>query len=267
MPIKKIKKANKVELRLSSKTTKNKRTNTLTSAIELENARLERKKINAANKARAKQMEREVAKYLRGNRTPGSGAFAAYKSDVQVEFANFPGKYIIECKLTQSKLADGNKTIYVNFKWLYKLQEEVKAMNARFGVLITHFYKTAYHKDFVFIRMEDLRYIMYNLACPYVSDILAVEDAINKQLALYGNELKELPERLVLDVQRKGKGEYRNGFSVSQNVFEKIFNNLHGFVMPYFLLIIPGNISKGDYEPKRYAVFRLRDFKELLAHT
>src|SRR5687767_12460961 len=75
----------------------------LTSETQLKRTRTE---VNATNRNRARSMEQRIAKYLRGDRTPASGAMAKYKGDITVDFVNNPGKYIIECKMSAGK--DGN---------------------------------------------------------------------------------------------------------------------------------------------------------------
>ena len=73
--------------------------NPITSPEESERLKEERKQRNRLNRQRAKNMERRVARYLGGDRTPQSGAGNS-KGDVAVLFTNRPGRYLVECKLT-----------------------------------------------------------------------------------------------------------------------------------------------------------------------
>ena len=112
----------------------------------------EKRQRNRLNKQRAKAMERRVAKYLGGDRTPQSGAGNS-KGDVTVLFTNRPGRYLIECKLTE-QFKNEEPNITLSKIWLSKIQAEAKQMNALFGILLFryHFRQT----DYVLIRSSDL---------------------------------------------------------------------------------------------------------------
>jgi hypothetical protein len=124
----------------------------ITSPEELERLKEEKRQRNRLNKQRAKAMERRIAKYLGGDRTPQSGAGSS-KGDVTVLFANRPGRYLIECKLTEQFKSD-EPNITLSKIWLSKIQAEAKQMNALFGLLVFryHFRQT----DYVLIRATDL---------------------------------------------------------------------------------------------------------------
>jgi hypothetical protein len=116
-----------------------------------------RKKINARNKQRATSMETRVARFLRGRRTPSSGAMAKYKGDVEIQLINNPGTYLIECKMSAMQVGQ-TIGIRLQFKWLPKIHDEAHAMNAKFGVLIVHF--LSFKDDYVFISADVLARLM-----------------------------------------------------------------------------------------------------------
>lgn len=154
-----------------------------------------RKEINKTNKDRARAMERRIAKYLRGSRVPMSGAAAQWKGDCIVPLINNPGIYLVECKLTASrikssagknteKLTDPSKTVKseevgnmaIQLKWFTKLRSEVQAMNAKFGILVIHYHN--FTGDYVFIDVEYVRRIItqYAIDQKYVIDLLHLID-------------------------------------------------------------------------------------------
>ncbi len=97
-------------------------------------------------------MERRVAKFLNGDRTPLSGAGAA-KGDVMVPFENRPGRFLIECKLTEQYHAD-QPCLKVSKAWLKKIQTEAEQMRALFGALVVHYHN--HTPDFVLVRLSDI---------------------------------------------------------------------------------------------------------------
>jgi hypothetical protein len=107
---------------------------------------------NAKNKQRAKSMERRIAETLRGRRVPMSGAHAAYKGDVEIPFVQYPGKYIIECKLSAAVTTTGESQLRLQYEWLEKIRIEAENMGARFGVLIIHYHGN--NRDYVFINVK-----------------------------------------------------------------------------------------------------------------
>jgi len=76
-----------------------------------------RKEINATNRRRAGDMERRIAKYLRGQRTPSSGALAAYKGDVTIPLVDKKRKYLIECKLSAVHTQANDPVIQIVLEW------------------------------------------------------------------------------------------------------------------------------------------------------
>jgi hypothetical protein len=127
------------------------------------------RKRNATNKRRSKDMERRIARTLRGRRVPMSGAAAQYKGDVEIPFVNFPGKYIIECKLSSQKNEEHGSFIVVKFEWLPKLHAEVISMSAKFGVLIINFLGST--RDYVFVRRDIVDMLLNKYRTPY-ADVL-----------------------------------------------------------------------------------------------
>jgi hypothetical protein len=124
----------------------------ITSPAALERLKEEKRERNRLNKQRSKAMERRVAKYLAGDRTPLSGAGAS-KGDVVVPFTTRPGRYLVECKLTE-QFAMGQPCIKISKLWLKKIQQEAEQMRALFGVLVIHYHN--HTPDFVIIRGIDL---------------------------------------------------------------------------------------------------------------
>lgn len=113
-----------------------------------------RSEINKRNRQRAKNHEHNIAKFLRGQRTPSSGAMAAYKGDVKVAWRG--ASFMVECKMS-ADLQYHSPSIKIDFTWLPKLQKDVISMQCLFGVLITHYHDTSMLRDYVFIREEDVR--------------------------------------------------------------------------------------------------------------
>jgi hypothetical protein len=114
-----------------------------------------RREINKTNKDRARHMETRIARYLRGSRVPMSGAARQWKGDCIIPLINNPGIYLVECKLTESRIHNekvGN--MRVNLLWLTKLKNETKAMNAKFGILVIHYMN--FKDDYVIISIEDV---------------------------------------------------------------------------------------------------------------
>ena len=126
--------------------------NPITSPEESERLKEERKQRNRLNRQRAKNMERRVARYLGGDRTPQSGAGNS-KGDVAVLFTNRPGRYLVECKLTDQWF-NGHPAMSLSKAWLLKIQEEARQMNALFGILVFRFHQR--QDDYVLVRASDM---------------------------------------------------------------------------------------------------------------
>ncbi len=107
------------------------------------------KKIIATNKRRAAAMERRVMDYLDGYRVPMSGA-GSIKGD-GLGYCEL-GPFIVECKYS-AQLGKANvPRLFLDTRWLKKLELEVKYMRARFGVLVGHFHDIKH--DYAFIRKD-----------------------------------------------------------------------------------------------------------------
>lgn len=117
-----------------------------------------RKEVNRENRNRSKNHEREVAKLLGGSRTPMSGAHVTAKGDITIKFPDKKGTYLVECKLSAQRYGDIPK-IRFDYRWLQKLKDEVKAMEARFGVFVLHYYNNKVLDDYVLIRIQDIKRI------------------------------------------------------------------------------------------------------------
>ena len=120
------------------------------------------------NKSRSRTMERNVAKKLGGNRVPMSGS-GMLKGDGLVYFSR--GLYIIECKFSALRMDEvhGLKPkMRFDYRWLKKLDEDVAAMKARFGILVIQYHQ---HSDYyVFLKEPIFR--------QYVSDTEPISDGI-----------------------------------------------------------------------------------------
>lgn len=133
------------------------------------------KAINLKNKQRAKAMERRIAKVLRGRRVPMSGAAAQYKGDVEIPFVNYPGKYIIECKLSaQLQKNTYEPMMRITFSWFPKLHQEAKNMAAKFGVLIIHFQN--FTNDYVFVRRDIVDKLITYYHTPFSLELMDLRD-------------------------------------------------------------------------------------------
>jgi hypothetical protein len=128
----------------------------ITSPQAAEQLKAERRERNRLNRQRAKTMERRIAKLLGGDRTPQSGAGNS-KGDVTVMFANRPGRFVIECKLTELIDRDG-PSITISKAWLTKIHLEAEQMNAVFGVLIYRYHGRP--EDYVLIRAKDMQKVI-----------------------------------------------------------------------------------------------------------
>lgn len=128
----------------------------ITSPEQAEILKEERRERNRLNRQRAKAMERRVAKYLNGDRTPQSGAGSS-KGDVTVLFANRPGRFIIECKLTEL-YRNGEPSITISKNWLTKVQDEARQMKALFGLLVFRYHGR--QQDYVLIRASDFHKVV-----------------------------------------------------------------------------------------------------------
>ncbi len=179
-------------------------------------------------------MERRVAKFLDGSRTPMSGAAAKFKGDVTVDFLQNPGKYIIECKLSDAISGSNVPHIVLALKWFAKLQQEASAMRAKFGVLIIHYH--GLRADYVFLRSDHLDWL-------FTKSIRA--DVIDSIIAA------RIPAR---DIMRFANGKLRTLFALEQRVIEdQLFRDINGYKV--------GAVNTPD---GTYYVFNLIQFKELM---
>ena len=160
----------------------------LTSEHQLKEAR---SKINKRNKQRATSMEARVAKYLRGRRTPQSGATAKYKGDVEIQLINNPGMYLIECKMSAMAVV-GDVGIRLQHKWFPKIREEAIAMNAKFGILIIHFLN--YKEDYVFLGMDAVHKLLAYEETQFKDHLLAFAaiPAIDLRISKAQKELRSI---------------------------------------------------------------------------
>jgi hypothetical protein len=125
----------------------------ITSKAKFKQVDERRKEINRLNRQRAKAMEKRVARYLDGVQTPQSGAGSA-KGDILIDFKNRPGKYMIECKMTSTRVKDIPK-MQISKSWIPKMKKDAYAMRALFPILVYHYHDKA--GDYVIINCDDLR--------------------------------------------------------------------------------------------------------------
>jgi len=204
----------------------------LTSERQLEKTK---KEINALNKSRSKAMERRIAKVLRGRRVPMSGAAAQYKGDVEIPFENFPGKYIIECKLT-AQLKGSEPVMRLQFAWFPKLHEEARNMNAKFGIFVLHYHGN--NNDYIFVRIDIIDKLIRVYRTPYgltLQQLLAVS--------------------AILDWRTDGKGKPRVSYSLQRRELESNMINVNG--MRGVRAILPDGV---------YLILQLIDFIAVTEH-
>lgn len=194
-----------------------------------------RKRINALNKQRSKQMEHKIAAYLRGRRVLMSGAAKQYKGDVEIPFVNYPGGYLIECKLSAVR-QDNTPKIRMLFEWFEKIHGEAKAMNMKFGVVIIHFH--GMKTDYVFVRSDIIHNLMYIYHTPYTPTL---------------NQLAALPVKKDLRFNRKG--ETVLSFSLLSSEIESA-------------LVTIDNMSAAKYilRDGEYLLMPIQDYAALVEH-
>ena len=172
---------------------------------------LERKKINLLNKARSKQMENRIAKTLSGRRIPMSGAAAAFKGDVEVLFENYPGKYIVECKLSSQKARTTREPfIPIRLDWFPKITLEASNMNAKFGIIIMHYQD--FGNDYVFVKRSIVSQLITKYESPYA-------DILEGLLSLSS----------VIDMRYTQAGKARTGYDLQRKDIELAMIQVKGF--------------------------------------
>ncbi len=206
----------------------------LTSEQQLKKTITER---NAKNRARSKAMEHRIAQILRGRRVPMSGAAAKYKGDVEIPFVNYPGAYIIECKLSAQRNVLDEPKMPIDFAWFPKIQIEARNMNAKFGVLIIHFHGN--NNDYVFVRKDVLEKIIYKYETPYADILLRAFDIKN-----------------VFDIRYLSNGKPRLRYDLTRNDIENRMIDLGGIYCARFIL-----------PDDEYFIVNLTTFRDILAHT
>jgi hypothetical protein len=127
------------------------------------------REINALNRKRSAAMELRVARFLGGRRTPSSGAMAKYKGDIEVELKNYPGKYVVECKLSAQEQTVKDPIMIFSYSWFPKIEQEAKDMNAKFAVVVIHFQDNG--TDFVFISEKTAHLLIDRYNTPYKTEL------------------------------------------------------------------------------------------------
>lgn len=201
----------------------------LTSEDQLKRTRTQ---VNATNRNRARSMEQRIAKYLRGDRTPASGAMAKYKGDITVDFVNNPGKYIIECKMSAGKDGNDNKQIGIQFSWFPKIKQEAAAMRAKFGILVIHYHNAK--GDYVFV--DDLTLTWLMAYSPFSSAL---------------SRIKHVP--FVIDMRFKKNNEPRAVYSLKLQHIEDTFTDIEG------IKVVKALVPEG-----MYYIFTLQQYRDLL---
>lgn len=104
-----------------------------------------RKAQNKLNKDRAKRMERYVAAYLDGKRSPMSGADASMKGDGYTSLGYENGICLFECKLSAATYQN-LPCMRFDTQWYPKLIDEVthmRSLGAKFGFFVLKFLSDA----------------------------------------------------------------------------------------------------------------------------
>lgn len=115
---------------------------------------LQRRETARLNRQRGAAMERRIARELRGNRVPMSGA-GAIKGDCTVPLDEHRSIYV-ECKLTSRK-KENQYAFVIPHLWFSKIEFEAKAMRTVFGILVIHWH--GLHEDWIFAPVDKLHYL------------------------------------------------------------------------------------------------------------
>jgi len=185
------------------------------------------REINALNKKRSEAMELRIAKYLRGRRTPSSGAMAKYKGDVEIPLQNYPGSYVVECKLSGQTEYD-KPYIALQFDWITKIEKEAKDMNMKFGILIIHFQGN--NNDYVIMTDKVAQLLIDRYNTPHKDRLIALLNLIQVDWAT-------------------GKGSKK----VFRHVLDAIMNNAY-------------NGAHIKHDKFSFIVVTLQDFKAFVEH-
>lgn len=193
------------------------------------------KEQNALNRSRSKSMENRVAKVLHGRRVLLSGAAAQYKGDVEVRFENYPGGYIIECKL--SAQTKGNEPhIRLQFEWFPKMHKEAVLMNMKFCLLIVNFLGST--RDYVFIRKDIVDMLINRYHTPYAE-------------TLYGLSINTI----LLDLTKTKGGKVRVGHTLEKKELEENMTTVN--TMQGVRVIVPDG---------EYLVLHIDTFATITSH-
>lgn len=157
-----------------------KRDKPLTSEYELKKTRQE---INATNRRRAKDMERRVARYLKGMRVPSSGAIAGMKGDCKIPIVGGEEHYYVECK-SSAQLA-----FPLTMLWFDKVLIDTVAMDARFGILVIHFHGKK--QDYVFVPSRAMSFLATRSIHGLAIDLIR-NDVIPRDIILAGNKMRRV---------------------------------------------------------------------------
>jgi hypothetical protein len=172
----------------------------------IEQYKATRAKINKVNRDRAKFMERRVAKFLCGNRVPGSGAFTGYKGDGKIRMKN-DHFFLIECKLSANNHKLYGKGIPFLAKWLEKHINDTNAMKCVFGIFVLHHHETAV--DYVLWRIEDVQ-----------NYLLEHSTVLTEDLSL---TIDNIPPDSIIDYEFKPNGTLRRTYDIWHERLEKTF--------------------------------------------
>lgn len=199
----------------------------LTSEYEYQKTR---KEINATNRRRSKDMERRVARYLKGLRVPASGAMMGMKGDCYIPLAT-GGQYLIECKLSAAKDRQDKPRMTLDMKWFSKIINDYRAMNMHFGILVIHYH--GLKEDYVFVPPSGMR-------------LIAMHSTHGLTVDLIRHEVK--PVDLV-----EFNGKPRAVYSILQEKLEEHFITVNGFKAAAFIL------SSG-----LWYIFKLSEFRDIM---
>lgn len=203
-----------------------------------EDAQRTRQEINATNRRRSKDMERRVAKYLRGTRVPASGAIAGMKGDCVIPLVS--GFYLVECKLSAAQNeTDNHPKIILNMNWFDKIIQDAKSMGAKFGVLVIHFHSRK--RDYVFIPSHAMQYLA--LKSKHGFDIDLIRNDVNP------TDLSTLNNRR------------RTIYTLYQNKLEESLITVRGYQAASYLF------SSKDTGTALWYVIPLEQYRDLLENV
>ena len=184
--------------------------------------KLQRAEIARQNKRRGKEMEKKVAKILKGNRVPMSGA-GSIKGDCTAPLDEYRTIYV-ECKMTARKV-ENNYLFSIPHEWFHKIEREAKAMRSVFGILVIQWFRLPEY--WVFMPLDKLHFLEeakdINLK-HWITE--RKETGELKKIRLTNNYTRNqfLAGNRVYDVPNHQTGENKTWIVVSMNDFVEVLH-------------------------------------------